>query len=69
MEQASTIDGCNTLTALIRILLPMAAPGVVTTLIFVFINAWNEYTVATVLIRTPGCVPSPQASPNSLPSI
>ena len=51
MEQAATIDGCNTLTALIRILLPMAAPGVVTTLIFVFINAWNEYTVATVLIR------------------
>jgi hypothetical protein len=28
----------------------MAAPGIVTTLIFVFINAWNEYTIALTLI-------------------
>lgn len=27
--------------------------GIVTTLIFVFINAWNEYTISTVLISTP----------------
>lgn len=53
MEQAACIDGCNTVEALIRILLPMAAPGIVTTLIFVFINAWNEYTISTVLISTP----------------
>ena len=52
MEQAAKIDGCNTIQSLIRILLPMAAPGIVTTLIFVFINAWNEYTIATVLIST-----------------
>ena len=52
MEQASCIDGCNTLQALIRILLPMAAPGIVTTLIFVFINSWNEYTISTILIST-----------------
>jgi multiple sugar transport system permease protein len=52
MEQAACIDGCSVLGAMIRILLPMAAPGIVTTLIFVFINAWNEYTVSTVLIST-----------------
>ena len=52
MEQAAHIDGCNTITAMIRVLLPMAAPGIVTTLIFVFINAWNEYTISTVLIST-----------------
>jgi len=52
MEQAACIDGCNVISAMIRILLPMAAPGIVTTLIFVFINAWNEYTVSTVLIST-----------------
>lgn len=50
MEQAATIDGCNRVQALMRILLPMAAPGIVTTLIFIFINAWNEYTVALTLI-------------------
>ena len=52
MEQAAKIDGCSTIGALIRVLLPMAAPGIVTTLIFVFINAWNEYTISTVLIST-----------------
>ena len=52
MEQAACIDGCNTVSALIRVLLPMAAPGIVTTLIFVFINAWNEYTISTVVINS-----------------
>ena len=52
MEQAATIDGCNRLQALFKVLLPMAAPGIVTTLIFIFINAWNEYTVAMCLIST-----------------
>ncbi|NLI21584.1 MAG: carbohydrate ABC transporter permease [Clostridiales bacterium] len=53
MEQAASIDGCSTVGALWRVLLPMAAPGIVTTLIFVFINSWNEYTISTVLISTP----------------
>ena len=52
MEQAAKIDGCGTVGSLVRVLLPMAAPGIVTTLIFVFINAWNEYTISTVLIST-----------------
>jgi len=52
MEQAATIDGCNRLQAMFKVLLPMAAPGIVTTLIFIFINAWNEYTVALCLIST-----------------
>lgn len=52
MEQAATIDGCNRLQAMFRVLLPVAAPGIVTTLIFIFINAWNEYTVALCLIST-----------------
>ena len=52
MEQAATIDGCNRIQAMLRILLPVAAPGIVTTLIFIFINAWNEYTVALCLIST-----------------
>lgn len=50
MEQAAKIDGCNTIQSMIRVLLPMAAPGIVTALIFVFINSWNEYTIALTLI-------------------
>ena len=52
MEQAATIDGCNRLQSMLRVLLPVAAPGIVTTLIFIFINAWNEYSVALCLIST-----------------
>ena len=52
MEQAATIDGCNRIQAMLRVLLPVAAPGIVTTLFFIFINAWNEYTVALCLIST-----------------
>ena len=52
MEQAATIDGCNRVQALLRVLVPVAAPGIVTTLIFIFINAWNEYTVALCLISS-----------------
>ncbi len=52
MEEASMIDGCGTVSALTKVLVPMAAPGIVTALIFVFINAWNEYTISTVLIST-----------------
>ena len=52
MEQAATIDGCNRIQAMFKILLPVAAPGIVTTLIFIFINAWNEYTVALCLMST-----------------
>ena len=52
MEQAATIDGCNRVQAMFKILLPVAAPGIVTTLIFIFINAWNEFTVALCLMST-----------------
>lgn len=57
MEQAAKIDGCNTVQSLIRILLPMAAPGIITTLIFVFINSWNEYTIALTLISSDALKP------------
>ena len=52
MEQAATIDGCSRIQSMLKVLLPVAAPGIVTTLIFIFINAWNEYTVALCLIST-----------------
>jgi multiple sugar transport system permease protein len=57
MEQAATIDGCNRIQAMIKVLLPVSAPGIVTTLIFIFINAWNEYTIALTLISTESSKP------------
>lgn len=52
LEEAAMIDGCNRISALTRIVLPLAAPGIVTALIFVFINGWNEYTIAFTLISS-----------------
>ena len=52
MEQAALIDGCGTVGALTKVLIPMAAPGIVTALIFVFINAWNEFLYALILTNS-----------------
>ena len=49
LEQAAMIDGCGRFEAMRRIVLPLAAPGIVTAIIYTFINAWNEYTVALTI--------------------
>lgn len=47
------ITACDLLKqSVFKVLIPMAAPGIVTTTIFAFINAWNEYTIALTLIST-----------------
>ena len=52
IEEAARIDGANKLQVFVRIVLPLVSPGIVATAIYVFINAWNEYTVALTLIST-----------------
>lgn len=49
LEEAAMIDGSTRLGALGRVTLPLAAPGIVTALIFTFIAAWNEFIVALTL--------------------
>jgi multiple sugar transport system permease protein len=49
LEEAAMIDGSSRLGALARVTLPLAAPGIVTALIFTFIAAWNEFIVALTL--------------------
>jgi multiple sugar transport system permease protein len=49
LEEAGMVDGLGRLGALLRITLPLAAPGIVTALIFTFISAWNEFLVALTL--------------------
>jgi multiple sugar transport system permease protein len=49
LEEAAMIDGSSRLGALGRVTLPLAAPGIVTALIFTFIAAWNEFIVALTL--------------------
>jgi multiple sugar transport system permease protein len=45
-EEAALIDGMTRLSAFVRIILPMAAPGLLTTAIIVFVGNWNEYLFA-----------------------
>lgn len=52
LEQAALVDGCTPLTAFARIVLPLAAPGVFTTAILVFIIAWNEFLLANTFSLT-----------------
>ena len=52
LEEAAWIDGCTRLGAVRRVVLPLALPGLVTTVIFVFIQSWNEFVVALTIILT-----------------
>ena len=52
LEQSAWIDGCTRWQALWKIVFPIAVPGIVTAVIFVFIQAWNEFVVALTLIST-----------------
>ena len=53
LEEAARVDGCTRLGALARVVAPVAAPGVFTTAILVFIYAWNEFFFALLLLSDP----------------
>lgn len=46
IENAAMLDGCTRLSALWRIVLPLAAPGVATAAILAFVNSWDEFLLA-----------------------
>ncbi len=50
LEEAAMIDGCSRPQAVLRIIVPLALPGVIAVSIFTFIVAWNDYLFARVLI-------------------
>src|SRR5438128_3058136 len=52
LEEAAMVDGCNRVTALVRIVLPMALPALVVVTFFSFTHAWNEFLYAHVLTST-----------------
>lgn len=49
LDEAAMTDGCSRLTALRRIILPLMMPGIISTGIYIFITAWNEYLYALTL--------------------
>jgi multiple sugar transport system permease protein len=51
LEQAAMVDGCTPAVAFRKVILPLAAPGVFTTAIIVFIGAWNEFLLALTFLQ------------------
>lgn len=49
LDEAAMIDGCSRLATLRRVVLPLAMPGIISTGIYIFITAWNEYLYALTL--------------------
>jgi N,N'-diacetylchitobiose transport system permease protein len=52
LEEAAMVDGSTRFGAFVRILLPLIAPGLVATSVFVFITAWNEYIFANIILHS-----------------
>ena len=52
IEEAARIDGCTRIGTLVRIVLPLSAPGIAATSIFAFIIAWNEFFFALIFAST-----------------
>jgi multiple sugar transport system permease protein len=52
LEEAALVDGCNRVTALIRVVLPVCLPAIVVVTFFSFTRAWNEFLYAYVFTST-----------------
>lgn len=52
LEEAAMVDGSTRFGAFVRIMLPLVAPGLVATSIFAFIQAWNEFIIAYVVLSS-----------------
>jgi multiple sugar transport system permease protein len=52
LEAAALVDGASRLGAFIDVILPQALPGIISTALFTFILAWNEYLYALVMVNT-----------------
>jgi multiple sugar transport system permease protein len=61
LEEAAEVDGATQFQALVKVVAPLAAPGVFTTLILVFIFAWNDFVFAFSLTSTSAAQTVPAA--------
>jgi ABC-type glycerol-3-phosphate transport system permease component len=50
LEEAAMVDGCTRLTAFIRVVLPLARPGISATAVYIFIVTWQEFMFALTML-------------------
>ncbi len=74
LEEAAMIDGCSRFEAFMRITFPLLAPGLVASGVFAFLQVWNEFALASIILTSDGTATLPLwlrnfAQPSSLGQI
>ncbi|WP_460798727.1 carbohydrate ABC transporter permease [Microbacterium sp. GXF0217] len=64
LDEAALVDGCNSFTALWRVLLPAVKPGLITVGLFAFLAAWNDFIAPLILITDTNRMTLPLAVAN-----
>lgn len=49
LDEAARVDGCTSIGAMFKVIMPLTLPGIIATGIYIFITSWNEYLYASVL--------------------
>lgn len=52
-EEASYVDGASYFTTMVKVMIPMARPSIITVILFNFLAFWNEYIIALTLLPGP----------------
>lgn len=52
-EEAAYVDGAGYFTTMVRIIMPMAKPSIITVILFNFLSFWNEYIIAMTMLTDP----------------
>lgn len=66
IDEAALIDGLGRLQTMFRVSLPLVWPGIVTAIVFVFVNTWNEFAAAFILVQDSALQPLPVSMPRFL---
>jgi multiple sugar transport system permease protein len=54
LEEAALLDGCTSLSMLYRLMLRLVRPGIITVSVYAFLNSWNEFLAALILMSEEG---------------
>jgi multiple sugar transport system permease protein len=69
LEDAAMVDGCSRVGALVRIVLPLSAPAIVTVALFAFVLAWNDVLFAMVFTNSDNVRPIGAGLPNYMQAV
>ncbi|MCK8782297.1 carbohydrate ABC transporter permease [Rhizobium sp. NTR19] len=50
LEQAAMVDGCSPMSAMVRVVLPVATPGLAATALYAFVLSWSDYAYARTFL-------------------